>query len=82
MINRFLIYTFGSTAVDVEITDDVIVLKPNKTLLKLSPCLYISADHKKKQLLSIGQEAAPTDSSGKSNKSCLIGRSYEEICIP
>ncbi len=57
----FVVYKFGSTAVDVEIKDESIVLKTNKTILNLAPCLYISAGHKKKKLLSVGQEATPNE---------------------
>ena len=59
----FFAYKFGSTMVEIEITDNSIILKTNKNSLILVPCLYISAGHnkKQKQLLSVGQEEAPNE---------------------
>ena len=58
---RKMIFKYASTKVEVEIMEDHITLKTNNETLTLSPCLFLSNDHRKKRLLIVGKETIPAE---------------------
>ena len=64
----------ASTKVEVKVIDEKIVLKTNKNTIILHPYICISAGHKRKRVLSVGEEIFPKE---KHTKVSLLGSSGE-----